>query len=932
MKLDADGLRLAEVVFDELVELDPGRRPAHIERRCGDRPDVRDLVERLLRHHEHGVGDFLRDPPIPSSESIPARVGPYSVLRKIGEGGMGIVFEARQEHPQRVVALKIIRPGFASPSMLRRFRQEADVLGQLQHPGIAHIYDAGTADVELPGGGRTVQPFFAMEFVRGRPLSEYAESRQLDLRQRLELVARIADAVHHAHQKGVIHRDLKPANILVVADAPEPLNASGTARWTQGSSAAGAALPGDLRAWPKILDFGVARLTESEARTMTQQTAMGQLVGTVPYMSPEQVAGDPRAIDIRSDVYALGVILFELLARRLPYDLRERSLADAARVIRDEEPTRLSASDRRLRGDVETIVSKALEKDRERRYASAAEFAADIRRYLRDEPIVARPASTFYQLRKFARRHRALVGGAATTLVVLAAGVVVASTLAVRENRQRALAEQRFDEVRGLAKKLIFDVHDAVSKLPGSIAARELIVQTGLDYVDNLAADADRDSPLVLELAEAYRRLGNIQGNPHQSNLGKTADALTTIEKSRRLLEERLSHDDGDDRARSLLIEALTDLGSLELARGRTDDAVRLFGESLRLAERRLGDHPENPTCAEDVATASANMGRLYEQAGRLEEAIAAMRRYRDWAAARVEADPGDGRLASNIGVVDARVARMLSTLGRKDEAIELLRGALANAERRAAAAPDDVGARLKVATTMIDLGHVLESAERNEDALRSYEAALAIETPLADADPNDIRLQRNRAVAHFSVGLALNKLQRAEEALNHMREYRDRITALMERDPDYVVLRRDLAIAHDYVGRILAALRRYDEAADAYTKSRELYARLTETTPNDAIIDADLINLLSAVGALHAQIAQDAGTPEDRRVEHWRRSRAAYVEATERGRSLADRGVLSSDARQGAEKAAAMIDRIDDELRRIGEHQAERDAAVTHR
>mgnify|MGYP000415725842 CR=1 FL=1 len=932
MKLDADGLRLAEVVFDELVELEPSQRPAHLEQRCGHLSEVRDLVERLLRHHDDGVGDFLREPPVPPAESLPGRVGPYSVLRKIGEGGMGVVFEARQEHPQRVVALKIIRPGFASPSMLRRFRQEADVLGQLQHPGIAHIYDAGTAEVELPGGGRTVQPFFAMEYVRGRPLSEYAESHRLDLRQRLELVARIADAVHHAHQKGVIHRDLKPANILVVADAPEPASAAAASRRSQGSSAAGFALPGDLRAWPKILDFGVARLTESETHTMTRQTAVGQLVGTVPYMSPEQVAGDTRDIDIRSDVYALGVILFELLARRLPYDLRERSLADAARVIRDEEPTRLSASDRRLRGDVETIVSKALEKDRDRRYASAAEFAADIRRYLRDEPIVARPASAFYQLRKFARRNRALVGGAAATLVVLAMGVVVASTLAIRESRQRALAERRFDEVRGLAKKLIFDIHDSVAKLPGSIAAREMIVQTGLGYVDGLSADADRDSPLILELAEAYRRLGNIQGNPHQSNLGHTESAITTIEKGRKLLEERLARDDGDDRARSLMIEALDDLGSLELARGRSDEAIQLFSQSLQLAERRLREHPENPTCAEDVATASANMGRLYEQAGRLEEAIAAMRRYRDWAAARVEAGTGEARLASNIGVIDARVARMMSALGRKDEAIELLRSALATAERRAAEGPGDVGAQLRVATTLIDLGHVLESAGRDDEALRNYQAALTIETPLADADPNDSRLQRNRAVAHFSVGLAMKKLHRHEEALQHMQQYRDRIAALTERDAAYVVLRRDLAIAHDHVGRILAGLRRYDEAVDAYGKARELYARLAEATPNDPIIDADMINLMSAIGGLHAQIAQDEATPEDRRVEHWRQSRAAYVEATEHGRSLDGRGVLTSDARQGADKAAVMIQRIDDELRRIGENPAESGATITHR
>src|SRR5215468_3470847 len=259
----------------------------------------------------------LRPPP---ARHIPSRIGRYSILRILGEGGMGTVYEAEQESPKRAVALKVIRAGHVSPEMLRRFEHESAVLGRLQHPGIAQVYEAGTVQDER---GHSV-PFFAMEFIRGVPLTDFAEKWKLGTGQRLDLIARICDAVYHAHQKGIIHRDLKPGNILV-----------------------------DESGQPRILDFGVARATDSDIQQATLQTDIGQLIGTVPYMSPEQVGGDPGELDTRSDVYALGVIAYELLAGRLPYDLKRRAIHEAARVIREEEPTRLSVVNRTLRGDVE---------------------------------------------------------------------------------------------------------------------------------------------------------------------------------------------------------------------------------------------------------------------------------------------------------------------------------------------------------------------------------------------------------------------------------------------------------------------------------------------------------------------------------------------------------------------------------------------------
>src|SRR3954465_10009212 len=296
--------------------------------------------------------------------SHPTHIARYEVLGILGAGGMGIVYEAQQQNPRRRVALKVIRTTVVSRALLRRFEIEADVLGRLDHPGIARVYEAGTASDDGTSGP---QPFFAMELVRGRRIDAYVAAASPDLRQRVEILIKLCDAVHHAHQKGVIHRDLKPANVLVTDDGQ-----------------------------PKTLDFGVARVTDGDVAVTTMQTDTGQLVGTLQYMSPEQALGAAREIDTRCDVYALGAIAYELLAGRLPHVLHNKPLPEALRIIREDEPTRLSTIDRPLAGDLETIVGKAVGKEKDRRYASAGELAADLRRYLDDEPIAALPPSAWY--------------------------------------------------------------------------------------------------------------------------------------------------------------------------------------------------------------------------------------------------------------------------------------------------------------------------------------------------------------------------------------------------------------------------------------------------------------------------------------------------------------------------------------------------------
>ena len=770
-------------LFDRLSQLSSDEQSAELDKIGSTDPDLRQELEAFLRQNDD-LPPFLRTPVIddvmkrlsgaPSPASIdiqtPERIGRYTIRRKLGEGGMGVVYLAEQDEPRRPVAVKVVRPEAMSGPMRRRFEQEARVLGLLRHPGIAQIYEAGTAVSD----GRELA-FFAMEYVEGTPLTEYAESRQLSHRARLELLAAICDAVHHAHQKGVVHRDLKPDNILV-----DPTGQS------------------------KVLDFGVASATDADIKTLSIQTQSGQLVGTLAYMSPEQALGDSDAVDTRCDAYALGVIAYELLAHRLPLDLRRSSIVEAARIIREEEPKRLGQVSRVFRGDIETIVAKSLEKDRDRRYASAAELGADIRRFLHDDPIVARPASTIYQLGKFARRHRGVAVGVCIAALALICGSAVAIWQGLEARSAQRIAERRFADLQSFAQSVIID-YPKLQGTKGETRAREFLTRTTVQYLDGMARDTrGLDLKILEDLALAYSATGDVLGRPNGPNLGDSKASLESYQKSVALFDDLVARDpDNIELKRSLAITCER-IGNLYLQDQQYDQALVVFRKSHAVKLAVADNHEMGPR---DLSFSYNKLGDVYVKLGRTEEAYDMYVQSLDIRKRLAERKPEDDEIQRAYTVGLNRVADVLLELRRDAEALDLCEASLQRRVDLATSQPDNRQTAMDLAVGHFKLAQVLARVDRLDEALPAYESARAILNRMADAGPSNTTAWTGAAEVSGEMGRVLFEAGRLDAALPELTAFTQEMERGMPEDKMTAAMREQLASGHHRRGQALMAL-----------------------------------------------------------------------------------------------------------------------------
>jgi non-specific serine/threonine protein kinase/serine/threonine-protein kinase len=829
-------------ILHRVQEHPAGEQAKLLDRECGDDHALRREVESLIAAEANAAG-FLEPPaapmPPPHAGQFAAgqRIGQYRIVQEVGEGGMGVVYQALREDIRKLVAIKVVKQEMRSGFGINRFFAERQILAHLDHPYVTKLLDSG-----LSADGR---PYFVMEFIAGEEMDVYCDRLRLNTRARLELFLKVCAGVEYAHRSLVVHRDLKPRNILVTAD-------------------------GD----PKLLDFGIAKILEEDPLTGTlNDTVTIVRMMTPEYASPEQARGMP--VNTASDVYSLGVLLYELLTGHRPYRLKGRTPNEAADVISREEPARPSAVIRRtvpsdlpggeilspaavsasraasparleraLSGDVDWIVLKALEKEPDRRYGSVERLADDIRRHLDGLPVLARKPSLAYRLGKFTRRHKAAVVGAVVVALSLIVGMATTAREAHVANLERARAERRFQDVRNLANSLLFELHDAIRDLPGSTPARELLVSRALRYLDSLNAEAAGDAGLRRELAAAYEKVADVQGGYRAANLGNITGAIASYRMALSVREALDREGQGDDALSRDLVRNHGKLSDVLLHSGRAAEALEHSHRLLVIAQRVAANNPGSPV---DQGLLGASYGDLgWKEAGR-----------GDWQAA-----------------------------------LEDLKKSTTLFEQLAAGHPRDAGIRRRLALAYDRYGSVIAGYTENySEALAVHHKYLAAATALAAAEPLNADLRRIAAYAHLDIGSDLLWSGDAAGARPEFAAALAEFERLSKADPKSVQYRLDIANALGLDGE--AAIER-DRPADALRILERALALLADVPPSLDRTTSTATDQLR-MGRAYSRLAQ----PSKARL-WFQRSLPGLEEARQRGSLQGRDSRLPEEARRG--------------------------------
>jgi serine/threonine protein kinase len=788
-------------ILHKAILLTSVERPVYLDQACSGDFDLRSEVESLLQSHEKADSVFLKKPAIdweiPGRESEPRpnlvglRVGVYQLVEEIGHGGMGEVYRAVRADGQytKEVAVKLVHGG--SSVLLERFRHERQILATLEHSNIARLLDGGTTD---PG-----VPYLVMELIEGTRIDQYCEQNKLSVHNRLRMFLQVCDAVQFAHQRLIIHRDIKPGNILVTREGV-----------------------------PKLLDFGIAKILETSPETGQADSTLTLLRLLTPqYASPEQIRGEP--ITTASDVYSLGVVLYELLTGRSPYPTVTRGPHEAARAACECEPLKPSTAvvsgrrpkdgsgdqgrakiqssvapdklAKRLKGDLDNIVLKALRKEPQRRYGSVEQFAEDIRRTLAHLPILARRDTARYRAAKFIQRHKAGVAAAVTIVATLVVGLII--TL-----REASIAERRFNDVRTLANSLIFDVHDSITNLPGSTPARKIIVDRALQYLNGLARESGGDITLQRELATAYEKVGKVQGDWLQNNLGDTQGALASYERALEIRKQVDLHSkDWSDHL--ALAQAYRLAADQRWVTGDVSGARDRINRALAISEALNAAHPNHPKVLYEL-------GFDYEVSGDVKY-------------------PGD----------PVEHHKVISDYGK----------ALETDEAALRIQPDDVPTLHGYAVSLNNVGGLLEPTDPRA-ALSYFDRALEVNRKLTQRS-TEIQYMRSMAVSYSDIADAYADLGDFAREADSNRRGLAIYQELNRADPKNALLRQGLAIAYANTASALSRAGDAKGSLDYVNKGVEIMRGLVASAPQNRKQQSILAAMLAAQGTVLIAVKQ---------------------------------------------------------------------------
>jgi tetratricopeptide (TPR) repeat protein/predicted Ser/Thr protein kinase len=849
VSLRVDSWDRVEGLFFSAVDLPHSEQEQFLDHACFGDTELRAEVESLLQSDRKNGASIsaaveteaalLIDSPFPGE-----RLGAYRVLREIGRGGMGAVYLAARDDDQyrKNVAIKVVKRGMDTDAVLTRFRYERQILANLDHPYIAHVLDGGsTAD------GR---PFFVMEYVQGRPVTEFSRQAALDVDARCRLFLRICEAVAHAHRNLVIHRDLKPGNILVAAD--------GT---------------------PRLLDFGVAKLlgghVESRGTTLLTEQRF-----TPDYASPEQVRGLPMTT--ATDVYSLGAVLYELLAERRPHQITGYATAEVERAVCNTEIIRPSAWVRNLDADLDNIVLMAMRKEPDRRYASVDQFAEDIRRYLDGRPIAAREDSFGYSARKLLGRHRWEVAAGAVVFASLVTATVTSETQVRRAEahrieavqqkahalaesrraeiarqaeaiqrdiadqqrdeaeRQRARAERRVSDLVDLANRTLFDVHTAIESLPGGVGARRKIIETTLDYLARLEKEDGQDERIRVVLSEAYYKIGMIQGDGYGPSLEDFDGARVSFHKAKALLAPLYHATSGDPDLMLRWISVEAGLADLVYRAGRREEAAKALLRLLPIAHRLGVLRPSDLASARQEALLQWRLADVlhYQDA---EQGLEHANREIALLHGLIARFPGDASLKQELGVGLGMAAGTLMRMGELERAAELYSQSIQLREQLRIADPNNVALQRGLLVTYGNYAGILgvpffPNLGQLEEARAACIKSLTLARQLAGADPQDVTARIDVAASLTRLGSIDPKPGAASESLAQLQEAIDLLEPVMKTNQKSSNVAGKLALAREYAGYRLENLGRPREAEEQYRQS------LAETEPFADSGDASMI------------------------------------------------------------------------------------------